>query len=194
MPHSTKTVLVPITTGTEDIELSVLTDTLRRGGLEVTVAAVGGHKTVKLARGLHVTADVELADIADKDFTGIYVPGGPGAKSLGSDSALILKLKAHATAGRSFGGVCAAPSVVLAANGLLDGVRATCYPSDALVAAMPDYEDAPVVVADDGRVITGAGPFAAFPWALAVVKHLQGEEKAKEVAKQMLVPDSVAGL
>lgn len=45
-------------------------------------------------------------------------------------------------------------------------------------------EDAVVV---DGNVVTSRGPGTAFQFALEIIKILLGEEKAKSVAKPMLV-------
>ena len=181
---STK-VLVPIADGSEEIEAVCIIDTLRRASADVTVASVG-QSQIKASRGVKIVADVLISDCTDKIYHAIVLPGGmPGAEHLRDSEPLIAKLKEQKTAGRLYAAICASPAVVLHHHGLLTGVKATCYPAfrDQLDPAYAS--NARVVV--DGHCITSQGPGTAIDFALKLVEALFGPDKAKEVAKAMLV-------
>jgi 4-methyl-5(b-hydroxyethyl)-thiazole monophosphate biosynthesis len=110
----------------------------------------------------------------------------PGAEHLSSSSPLVDLLRKQKSEGRIFAAICAAPAVVLARNGLLEGVAAaTSYPSFA--SKMPEgvsRPPGPVVVS--GAAITSMGPCTAIDFALQLVASLVGSETASTVAKAML--------
>lgn len=179
-----KKVLVPIADDTEEIEAVCIIDTLRRAGADVTVASVG-RQQVTASRGVKLVADTSIADCARQTFDCIALPGGmPGATHLAHSTQLIAKLKEQKQAGRLYAAICAAPAVVLKPHGLLDGLRATCYPS------MQDQLDPKSVCRDrvvvDGQCVTGQGPAVAIEFALKLVELLYGPAKAKEVGQGML--------
>lgn len=43
----------------------------------------------------------------------------------------------------------------------------------------------------DGKTITSRGPGTSLEFALSLVHHLFGKEKADEVAKPMVIPDGL---
>ena len=59
-----KTVLVPISDGSEEIETTCITDTLTRFGASVTIASVkpDGDLICTMSRGIKVQADTSIAD------------------------------------------------------------------------------------------------------------------------------------
>jgi 4-methyl-5(b-hydroxyethyl)-thiazole monophosphate biosynthesis len=75
--------------------------------------------------------------------------------------------------------------VALLPHGLLDGMKATCYPSmrNELDPALARNER--VVV--DGNCVTSQGPATAIEFALKLIELLLGPQKAKDVAGPMLV-------
>ena len=75
-------VLIPLVDGFEDVEAVTVVDVLRRGGVEVVTAAVGGAGEVKSAHGIAVKADALFADAADAAFGAVVLPGGPGTPAL----------------------------------------------------------------------------------------------------------------
>jgi len=176
------TALVAIADGTEEIEAVTIIDTLRRGGVEVTVASVDGLQ-VTASRRVKLAADCLIGGCVDRTFDLIALPGGmPGAEHLRDCEPLIQMLRAQVQAGRRYGAICASPAVVLATHGLLPE-RATVYPTmgDAL---QDRFVDEPVVV--DGPCITSQGPATALPFAIKLVELLCGLERAQEVASAML--------
>jgi len=178
-----KTVLVAIADGTEEIEAVTIIDVLRRAGAEVTVASVGKPQ-VKASRGVNLVADCTIGDCSGGKFDLIVLPGGmPGAEYLRDSKELTAMLKQQAQAGARYAAICASPAVVLQHHGLLAGKHATVYPSlsDKLGRA---YVDKPVVV--DGNCITGSGPGTAMAFALTLVEAILGRAKAEDVARGLL--------
>jgi 4-methyl-5(b-hydroxyethyl)-thiazole monophosphate biosynthesis len=178
-----KTALVPIADGTEELEAVTIIDVLRRGGVQVTVASAGG-LTVTASRSVKLTADRLIGDCVGQTYDLIALPGGmPGAEHLRDCKPLIEMLKKQKQEGRLFAAICASPAVALAVHGLLDGRKATGYPS--MMDKLPCKEAGRVVV--DGNCITSQGPGTAIEFALELVRLLRGETIAGQVAAAMLV-------
>lgn len=177
-------VLMPIAHGSESLETVTTVNILRRGGLAVTVASIEKTKAVRGTREITLTADTLFSRIKAQSFDLIVLPGGEqGAAALGAHAGLAAMLKAQRLAHRWIAAICAAPALVLAPQGLLDGKQATGYPAfrDALL----HYVNQPVVV--DGHSITSQGPATAPAFALKLVEVLAGEATARRVAEQILV-------
>lgn len=180
----TKKALVAVADGTEEIEAVCIIDTLRRAGIDVTVASVGKEQ-ITASRGVRILADTTISTCTAKTFDLIALPGGmPGAQNLADNAELVRMLIEQSKAGRWIAAICAAPAVVLQPNGLLKGIRATCYPSmqDQLDRQFLSKE--PVVV--DKNIITGQGPAYAISFALRLVEALAGTQVRREVATAML--------
>ncbi len=181
-----KTCLVAVADGTEELEAVAVIDTLRRAGVQVTVASVGGRQ-VACSRGVTLVADCLISACVQQSFDAIVLPGGlPGAEHLRDSAALTDLLRRQHAAGRLLAAICAAPAVVLQQHGLIGARRATCYPGCAPALENPDATGAAVVV--DGPCITSRGPGTALPFALAIVCALCGEATADKVAAGMLAP------
>jgi 4-methyl-5(b-hydroxyethyl)-thiazole monophosphate biosynthesis len=183
-------VLVPVADGTEEIEAVSVIDVLRRAGVEVTVARVPSAKGAQLeltaSRGVRLVADRPLAECADGTWDAIVLPGGlPGAEHLRDDATLIAMVREQFTAGRVVGAICAAPVTVLAEHELLDGRRATCFPS--LAEWLPSGSHSTERVVVDGNLVTSQGPGTALEFAVALVSILCGTERRTEVAAQLLL-------
>ncbi len=181
-----KTVLVPIADGSEEIEAVTIVDTLRRAGATVTVAAVGDRLEVQCSRGVRLVADTLLARVRDQRFDLIALPGGQrGAERLRDSDGLVALLRDQVARDAPVGAVCAAPGVVLATHDLLGGRQVTSHPSvfETLPAATR-REDRVVV---DGSLVTSRGPGTALEFALALVELLYGAAQREAVAGPMLV-------
>ncbi|MHC4553026.1 MAG: DJ-1 family glyoxalase III [Planctomycetota bacterium] len=178
-----KQVLVPIADGTEEIEAATMIDVLRRAGAEVTVASVG-ELQVTASRGMKLVADIKIADCANQSFDLIALPGGmPGAEHLRDCELLIDMLKDQKAAGKLYAAICATPAVALAPHGLLEGRKATCYPS--LEDKLPQASNERVVT--DGNCITSQGPGTAMEFAVELIAQLYDKTKANEVAAPLLM-------
>ena len=166
-----KRVLVPLAEGFEELEAVTVIDILRRAGIEVVVASLGG-SPVTGSHGIRIAADTPLAALMEQDFDMIALPGGmPGAEHLMKDARIGEIAKRLHAKGRPVAAICAAP-MVLAAAGLLDGRRATSYPGFLKDAARTTVTNEGVVV--DGGVITSRGPGTALDFALQLVETLEG--------------------
>jgi 4-methyl-5(b-hydroxyethyl)-thiazole monophosphate biosynthesis len=177
--------LVPIANGTEDLEAVTIIDVLRRAQFEVTVASIEHDLTVTLAKGCKLTADAAMSDQRKESFDLIAVPGGSaGAAALAKNKVLIELLRHNRANRKWYAAICAAPAMVFAQHDLLEGKRATCFPS--FKDQLPRYVDAPVVV--DGHCITSQGPGTALAFSLKLVELIQGEDKARKIAESMIAP------
>ena len=186
----TKTALVPIADGSEDIEAVCLIDVLRRAEVEVTVASVMDNREITGSRGTTIVADALIADCRDQTYDLIALPGGmPGAEHLRDCEALIEMLKAQRNAGRMYGAICASPAVVLLPHGLLSDRRATCFPSfRARLDEATDVEASNDRVVVDGTLVTSQGPGTAIEFALRMAALLfEDEARAEEIRERMLV-------
>lgn len=171
--------------GFEEIEALTVVDVMRRAGLDVKTVSIGSVHEVTGAHGITVKADMLFKEARFDNPEWLILPGGmPGSTNLFQFQALRDLLKAHKG---KIAAICAAPAVVLAPLGLLDGLEATCYPGfeDKCTDGGATMQDARVVVS--GRIITGNGPSSALPFALAIVANALGESVARQVGEGMLL-------
>lgn len=180
-----KKAVVFLADGFEEIEAAAPIDVLRRAGAEVVVAGVSGLKATG-AHGLVYAADAELASLSG-DFDLVVAPGGmPGAKNIGESPAARALAEKTLAAGKLVAAICAAPVMTLAAWGMLDNRRATCYQGmEGMFSPAVKFSPDRVVV--DGNIITSRGPGTAVEFGLVLAAQLMGADAADEVAKAMLV-------
>ena len=179
-----KTVLVVLADGFEEIEAVTPIDVLRRAGLEVIVAGVA-KRDVPGAHNITVETDVIL-----EQYQGIpdaiVLPGGmPGAENLARSETLQMLLEKMKKNGKLIGAICAAPAMVLAPQGYLEGKKATCYPGyeDRMGANVKFSTDR---VVRDGLIITSRGPGSALEFALELVRQLVDDKAADKLSNGML--------
>ena len=176
-------VLVPLADGVEELEAVTIIDVLRRGGVNVTSAAISGKNEVAGSRGVSIAADTAWDTVVPENFDAIVLPGGgAGTDNLIADKRIRDTLRNYNAEGKWICAICAAP-MVLAAAGVILGRKVTCYPSCAS-SINGFYEDAPVIA--DGNLITSQGPGTALLFALVLVKHFTNDENARKVAAGML--------
>lgn len=181
------TALLAVADGSEDIEVVTTLDVLRRAGVEVTLVSVMPQRQITCAHGTALRADALLADVLDKDFDAIVLPGGmPGAEHFASSGALIAMLEEQNARGEVVAAICASPAVVLAKHGLLDGRRAAVYPGFEATLQQGGAELVGESVVHDGNIITSRGPATAMVFALYLVEVLVGASKAKQVQAALL--------
>ncbi len=174
--------------GFEEIEALTVVDVMRRAGMNVKTVSITDKSIVTGAHGIPVTADTLIADIDTTDAEWLICPGGmPGSTNLAECHALNDMLRKQARHGK-IAAICAAPAVVLAPLGILDGKKATCYPGFEKHCGGAIMQDTPVVALD--RVITANGPAAATRFALAIVANSMGVNIARQVGCGMLLYDN----
>lgn len=180
----TKKVAVLLATNFEEIEALTQVDVLRRAGVAVTTLATTNSLQVTGAHQVTVTADALLADTDLSAFDGVVFPGG--GLNLNDYNPAMATAKEFLANGKLVAAICAAPTK-LATEQMLQGVPATCYPAmrSFLDDNQAQYQDQYVVV--HNNLITGQGPAASLPFALALVEHLVGKETAQALAQGLLV-------
>lgn len=179
--------------GFEEIEALTVVDLCRRVGIEVIMAAVvdnmaeetgADDKTGILVTGSHgivVKADTMLEAVDFDSLDMIVLPGGmPGTKNLEACEALMAQLDVFYKSGKNIAAICAAPSI-FGHRGYLNGRNACSYPGFEGHLTGADVTENPVEVSN--HVITSRGLGTAIPFALAIVEHFCGMERAEELAK-----------
>ena len=162
--------------GFEEAEAIVPCDLLRRAGVEVRLAGIGG-TDIPGSHGIPVHADcaAEAAELTKADM--LILPGGLGCL------AGVILFGVWKGFWYNYIGICAAPTV-LAELGLLEGRRATCYPGMEPEMRGAVMQNAGVV--RDGNFITGRAAGSAFAFGLALVEALCGAETAARIAAQVV--------
>ena len=183
----TKKALVPIASGSEEIEVVTIIDILRRAGVEVTVATCNLSSGMEIiaSQGTKIVADTSIDNCMNTEWDLIAVPGGvEGSNALAESELLSKLLRRQMTEGKFYAAICAAPALVLGSKGLLDNKTSTCHPHfyQIIEAKEVDTESRVVV---DGNCITSQGPGTAIEFALELVEQLCGIVKREEVASPL---------
>lgn len=132
--------------------------------------------------GLGTLRELDRADI-------VIVPSWRDPNELPPQS-LLSALRKAADRGAVVVGLCLG-SYVLAAAGLLDGLRATTHWlwADDLAGRYPQIEvDRDVLYVDQGEIVTSAGGAAGIDCCLHLLRRLHGAEISSRVARRMVVP------
>lgn len=195
---SAKTALVLLHEGVEEMEFVAPVDILRRGGVEVTVAAAGDRLTVTGRNDIQIKADLLLTDALYSPqavWDLLVIPGGPGVGAVRKNPLVLDAVKRHT--GRLIGAICAAPLVLLDA-GLLaaDGSDTSYTAHPATLDELPAAGSQTVVhatLADatqsatkaPTRLITSRGAGTATAFALALLKQVAGGEAGARLAAEV---------
>ncbi len=179
-----KTALVILADGFEEIEAVTPIDILRRAGVQVTVAGLD-KDVVTGSNGIRVQADLVL-DRYEGLPDAVVLPGGAqGASNLSNSLHVKNLLTRMRNADRLIAAICAAPALVLARNGFLDGKTATCYPGyEKNFAASITFSADRVV--SDGQLLTSRGPGTALEFSLELVRRLAGSATADAILLKTL--------
>lgn len=172
-------VLAMAANGTEECELLNVVDILRRAGVQTVIVSVDDLQ-IESSHGVKITADKTLntADLTNCDL--LFLPGGmPGSKRLAESKRLIGAIAVLLNKGKRIAAICAAPALVLGANGYLKGRKATCFPGfeEHMIGATATGER----VVTDGNITTARGLGCSLELGLEIVRLLVGEEKANEI-------------
>lgn len=184
-----KRIAVLLADGFEEVEAITPIDFLRRAGVDVVIVGVtgdlvtGGHNIrVGSDRGIDQITEAFIAGV-----DGVLVPGGTqGAENIAASDRSMELIRHCLETGKLVAALCAAPGVVLGANGLLAGRRFTCYPGFESRVKDGEFSEDRVVV--DGNIITSRGPGTSAEFALVVIRYLVGEEASSTLHRQTLQP------
>ena len=177
-----KTCLVLLAPGVEELEAVAPIDILRRGGVEVTIAAVKPESMlVKTKQSLVLQAEKKLGDCLQQMYDCLLLPGGPGVQTLLEEPTVLELVKRFAEESRLIAAICAAPLVLYQA-GLLKNKQYTAHFS--VAEHMPNIQLSRPVIRD-GQIITANGPGSAIIFGLYILEALTTRTVAERVATDM---------
>lgn len=198
----TQTALIPVAQGNEDIEVIVLIDVLRRGGLKVVVASLDDQEVVTLMTGTRLVVDAAFHSVIDQPWDVIALPGGiPGAMNLAESSPLRERLQRQHLSGGVVAGICLAPALVLKPAGVLEAMDTVTGNPLAIRTPqqswLPDHftkllgsnfdPKARVISDQKQRIVLSQTPGTAIEFAIAIVRMLCGEDAALAIENYFLV-------
>ncbi|MGI5174370.1 DJ-1/PfpI family protein [Treponema sp. OMZ 840] len=197
-----KTCVVLLAEGFEETEAVVPADILRRAGVQVRLVAVectGSGTTapcVKGSHGIKIEADTTSAELIAEIENGnipdaVFCPGGmPGSTNLVKSADTVSVLHAVKQNGGILAAICAAPAVVFAPLGLLDGKSFTGYPgTEDVTKTAPQAKPGTYLVREtvlDGKVLTSRGPGTAAALGFELAALLTDSKTASDVKRGML--------
>ncbi|MEP7272095.1 MAG: DJ-1/PfpI family protein [Acidobacteriota bacterium] len=146
----------------------------------VTVRFVGKERGPKRtdAGSLAVVADYALGELTSPDI--LVVPGGPGQTALMDDAEILDWVRQVHAGSRWTTSVCTG-SLVLAAAGILTGLRATSHWLALEILAEFGAQPTSERVVFEGKIVTAAGVSAGIDMALTVVAREFGDEVAQAI-------------
>ncbi len=152
-------------------------------GRWLTVTTVAEHAgPVKSAQAASALAEVSFEGAPQFDL--LLIPGGRGTRAEAKNPAMLDFVRRQAAATEITMTVCTG-TMILAATGLLDNLRATTNKAifKEVAGAFPtvDWVEQARWV-DEGRFVTASGVSAGIDMALAVISRLWGEEVAERMA------------
>ena len=142
-------ILIIATNGFEDSELLEPRKRLLAAGATITLAAPDTGE-IKGEHGALMTPDKALADVDERDFDGLLIPGGVrNPDTLRTIGEAVELVRAFADAGKPIGAICHGPWLLVEAD-VVDGLRATGWPS-----VRTDLHNAGADVVDEEAVVDG---------------------------------------
>ncbi|MEM5853567.1 MAG: DJ-1/PfpI family protein [Candidatus Aenigmatarchaeota archaeon] len=153
-----------------DEELLEPKEILEKSGAEIKIASKG----VKTARGMlgsSVNVNLDLSEVQTEIYDAVIFIGGTGAEVYFNDSTALKVARESYEQGKIIGAICIAPSI-LANAGILEGKRATSWPSEASNLEAKGAKYTGELVTADGKIITAKGPEAANEFGKIIAKSL----------------------
>ncbi|MBF0430024.1 MAG: DJ-1/PfpI family protein [Fibrobacteria bacterium] len=181
-----KKVVVLLAEGFEEIETVTPVDLLRRGGIQVDIAAVGKDKIISGGQKITLQADIFLSEVESSSYDLLFIPGGGlGVQNLLADEDVPTLIRDFSAAGKWIASICAGPKVLVNA-GVLQDSCITSYPTvkNEVLSGIKSYSEDRVVV--DGNIITSRGAGCAEAFGLMVLEKLVGPEEARRVAEAII--------
>ncbi|MCI8813994.1 MAG: DJ-1/PfpI family protein [Lachnospiraceae bacterium] len=179
-----KKIYVFLADGFEEIEALTVVDLLRRAELDVVTVSIKEESQVMGSHQIPVTADACFSKIDCSKGDLLVLPGGAvGTENLEKFQPLLDLVKSFVAQDKKVAAICAAPRI-LAGLGLLNGRKATSYPS--VMEELTDAQTTTEAVAVDGCITTSRGLGTAIDFSLELIGQLISREKAKEIAESVV--------
>lgn len=156
-----------------DEELMEPKNVLEKANIEVKVVSTN-KGTAKGMLGATVEVETTVDEVNPMDYDAVVVIGGSGSQTYLWDNQRVRRIVQEANnLGKIVSAICISP-VVLARAGLLDGKKATVFPTNETINELKKVRakvsGAPVEV--DGRIITGRGPEAAREFGKKILESI----------------------
>jgi DJ-1 family protein len=168
-----KNVLVLVADGSEEMEIVIFVDLLRRAGINVDIVSIKDNDNlIQCSRNIKLLADKNINDISDYGiYDLVYIPGGSlGVENLKSNSKVKEIIRYFYNSKKYVSAICAGPLVLKESLNTKD-LKLTSYPT--LKDQYENYIDE--LVFQDSNVITSQGPATTFLLAFKVIEILRGE-------------------
>jgi len=180
-----KNVCILVADGSEEMEVVITVDVLRRAGIGVFLAGVGESRLLTASRGVRLAPDGAWDPGEAQRFDALLIPGGIGGTDImRQDESIKQAVRDFVAAGKWVAAICAGPTILQDA-GVLDGRTYTSHPNSRKDLVAGTWLDKPVVV--DGMMITSQAPGTAFAFGLKLIDLLVSKEAADLVAAGMYV-------
>ncbi len=178
--------LVIATDEFRDEEYREPAEALARAKAGVVIASSSKNPCIGML-GLKVTPDLLISEINVSDYAAVVFIGGKGASEY-FDNPAAHKIAQDAIAQDKFvAAICIAPST-LANAGLLNGKKATCFPSERGNLAAKGANVVNESVVRDGQIITADGPQSAKAFAKALCDALAETLPPPEEHEELELP------
>jgi len=183
-----KNVCVLVADGSEEMEVVITVDILRRAGIGVFLAGVGEEtRLVTGSRGVRMAPDGAWDPAEALRFDALVIPGGiGGTETMRQEESVKQVVREFVTASKIVAALCAGP-IVLQAAGVLSGRRYTSHPACRAELTVGEWLDQPVV--RDGSLVTSQAPGTAMAFALALIETLETPATARQVAAGLVYRD-----
>jgi SagB-type dehydrogenase family enzyme len=171
-----RAVLIVPSANFRDEELFETQRVLNEAGIETVIASSKVGPVQGVLGGL-AASETTLDKVRVDDFDAVVFVGGPGAAEYYANPAALGIAREAATKRKAIAAISTAPTI-LAAAGVLRGVRATGLIThrETMQRGQAIYTGASVE--RDGMIITGSDPSVAVPFAQAIARAIQ-EKQAK---------------
>ncbi len=193
---SMKNAIVLLADGFEEMEVVIPVDLMRRAGIHVQLVSMNDALRVTGSRDMILEADMSFLQINENYLQNnlpdaIVLPGGlNGSLNLSNHTLTEKLLNIMLSNEKIVAVICAAPIIVLAPLGLLDGKNFTCYPGMEKESKYLQKADISGHKADrvviDGNLLTSQGPGSAADFAFALIELLLDKEKSEKVKEGAL--------
>ncbi|MFH1957346.1 MAG: DJ-1/PfpI family protein [bacterium] len=170
MENSKKAVFIIASSDFRDEEYNTPKEILEKANIKVITASSRTGEITGMLGG-KAAAEVLYSSVNPAEYDAVVFIGGTGASEYWNDPAAHELARGCVEKGKILAAICIAP-VTLANAGLLAGKRSTVFSSEGskLKSAGAIYTGKNVEV--DGKIITGAGPFAAKEFGKEILKAI----------------------
>ncbi len=174
--------------GFETIEATAFIDVMERSGITVRTISVENTNCITSAHNITMEANSTLQKLTDEQILEtslLYLPGGPGFKTLNNNQRLLSLLKKANKKRILIAAICAAP-IVLDSAEILDQVKITMYPGmENMIKSDVEFSNQDIV--EDKNILTSKGPGTTIDFSLFIAAKFRDDLKIRTVKDGMLI-------